>query len=65
MDFAVKQFEIALYTAVIAAAEQAGEPEVARLCRLNRGEDEDMAEWLEAQIAIVIVETVGNVQLGA
>jgi ferritin-like metal-binding protein YciE len=57
-DLAAKQFEVAAYTALIAAAEQAGEPEIARLCRLNRGEDEDMAEWLDAQIPIVIAQTL-------
>jgi ferritin-like metal-binding protein YciE len=54
---AAKQFEVAAYTALIAAAEHAGEAEVARLCRLNRGEDEEMAEWLDAQIWIVLGET--------
>ena len=51
-ELAAEQFEVAAYTALIAGAEDAGEPEVARLCRLNRGEDEDMAEWLDAQISI-------------
>ena len=53
-SYAAEQFEVATYTALIAAAEHVGEVEVARLCRLNRGEDEDMAEWLEARIAILI-----------
>ena len=59
-DLAAEQFEVAAYTALIAAAEHAGELEVARLCRLNRGEDEDMAEWLDAQIPIVIARTLGH-----
>jgi ferritin-like metal-binding protein YciE len=46
-DLAAEQFEVAAYTALIAAAEHAGETKVARLCRLNRGEDEDMADgWM-------------------
>ena len=53
-DLAAEHFEVAAYTALIAAAEHAGEAEVARLCRLNRGEDEDMAEWLDAQIPVAI-----------
>ena len=53
-SYAAEQFEVATYTALIAAAEHVGEVEVARLCRLNRDEDEDMAEWLEARIAILI-----------
>lgn len=54
MGYATEQYEVAAYTALIAGAEQAGEVEVARLCRLNRGEDEEMAEWLDAQIPILI-----------
>jgi ferritin-like metal-binding protein YciE len=54
IGYTTEQFEVAAYTALIAGAEQAGEAEVARLCRLNRGEDEDMAEWLDAQIPILV-----------
>jgi ferritin-like metal-binding protein YciE len=54
VSYAAEQFEVASYTALIAAAEHVGEAQIARLCRLNRSEDEDMAEWLEARIAILI-----------
>ena len=57
-ELVAEQFEVAAYTALIAAAEHLGEMEVARLCRLNRGEDEDMAEWLDAQVPLVIAETL-------
>jgi len=60
VDFTAEQFEVAAYTALISAAECAGESEVARLCRLNRGEDEEMAEWLDAQITIVIAARMGS-----
>lgn len=63
-DLAAEQFEIAAYTTLIAAAEHAGEAEVARLCRLNRGEDEDMAEWLDGQIPIVIAQALGRSAAG-
>ena len=53
-DFVAEQFEVATYTALIAAAEHAGEAHVARLCYLNRGEDQEMAEWLDAQIPMAI-----------
>ena len=53
-DLVAEQFEVVTYSALIAAAEHAGEPQVARLCRLNRGEDEDMAEWLDAQIPMAV-----------
>ena len=57
-DFAAEQFEVAAYTALIAAAEHAAASEVARLCRLNRGEDEDMAEWLDAQIPLIVAASL-------
>ena len=53
VDFAAEQCEIAAYNALITAAEHTGEVEVARLCRLNRGEDEEMADWLNAQLEIL------------
>jgi ferritin-like metal-binding protein YciE len=55
-SYAEEQFEVAAYTALIAAAEHVGEVEIARLCRLNRSEDEDMAEWLEARIEILTAD---------
>ena len=61
-NYAAEQFEVAAYTALIAAAEHVGEVEVARLCRHNRSEDEEMAEWLEAQIAILILQSVTGAQ---
>jgi ferritin-like metal-binding protein YciE len=54
VDLAAEQLEVAAYTLLIAGAEHACEPAVARLCRLNRGEDEEMAEWLEAQMPIAL-----------
>ena len=54
VSYAAEQFEVASYTALIAAAEHVSEAQIARLCRLNRSDDEDMAEWLEAGIAILI-----------
>ena len=62
-DFVAEQFEVATYTALIAVAEHAGETQVTRLCRLNRGEDEDMAEWLDAQIPMAIERTLEQVPL--
>ena len=56
VDFAAEQCEIAAYNALITAAEHTGDVEVARLCRLNRGEDEEMADWLNAQLEILTEE---------
>ena len=60
VDLAAEQLEVAAYTVLIAAAEHASEPAVARLCRLNRGEDEEMAEWLEAQMPITLCGASGK-----
>lgn len=46
-----ERFEIANYTSLIAAAEELGELEVARLLTLNREEELEMAEWLDDHIA--------------
>ena len=54
MDFASEQFEVAAYTALVAAAEELGEMEVARLCEENRREDQLMAAWFERQIPIAV-----------
>jgi ferritin-like metal-binding protein YciE len=60
VDFAAEQCEIAAYNALITAAEHTGEVEVARLCRLNRGEDEEMADWLNAQLEILTEERLNR-----
>lgn len=62
-ECAAEQFEVAAYTALIAAAEHAAASEVARLCRLNRGEDEYMAEWLDAQIPLIIAAALEQTRL--
>lgn len=53
-DYASEQFEIACYTALIAAATELGHPEVARLCRMNLEEDRAMGEWLLQQLPAVV-----------
>jgi ferritin-like metal-binding protein YciE len=58
-EVAAEQLEIASYTALITAAEHVGEQEIARLCRLNRGEHEEMAEWRDAYLSILISEIDG------
>jgi ferritin-like metal-binding protein YciE len=58
MDYGAEQFEVGAYTALIAAAEEIEEPEVARLCRENLREDEAMAEWLLRQVPKVVRKTL-------
>lgn len=51
--YVFEHFEIASYTALIAAAEEAGEPEVVRVCRQNLAEEQAMAEWLLGHLPAV------------
>ena len=52
-DYAVEQFEVASYRALIAAAEELGDEETVRACQENLREDEEMAQWLEGQLPTV------------
>jgi ferritin-like metal-binding protein YciE len=46
-SYTFEHMEIASYTILIAAAEAAGENDVARICEENLREEEAMAEWLK------------------
>ncbi len=52
-DYAAEHFEIACYKSLIAAAEACGDSETARVCEQILREEEDMADWLEANIPTV------------
>ncbi len=45
-DYAFEHYEIASYKILIAAADQAGEPQVGRMLEENLREEEAMAAWL-------------------
>jgi ferritin-like metal-binding protein YciE len=49
-DYAFEHYEIASYKMLIAAAGEAGEPEVARLLKENLREEEAMAAWLDQHL---------------
>jgi len=57
-DYGAEQFEVAAYTALVAAADELGEDEIARLCEQNLREDQLMAAWLEQQIPTVVAQTI-------
>jgi ferritin-like metal-binding protein YciE len=61
MDYAAEYFEIGAYQALIAAANELGESEVAALCRANLEEERQMATWLEQQLPLIVVETLNRV----
>jgi ferritin-like metal-binding protein YciE len=49
-SYTFEHMEIASYTLLIAAADAAGDTEVARICEQNLREEEAMAEWLKNNI---------------
>jgi ferritin-like metal-binding protein YciE len=49
-DYAVEHFEIGCYSALVAAAEEAGLEEIARTCSGILRSEVEMANWLEDQI---------------
>ena len=50
-SYTFEHMEIASYKILIAAAEQAGESDVIRVCKINLHEEEAMAEWLDQHTA--------------
>lgn len=51
--YVFEQLEIATYTTLIAAAEAAGDPETARVCRGILKQEEEMAQWLLEHLPMV------------
>lgn len=49
-NYSFEHFEIANYRALITAAEQCGEAEIARLCTETLNEEIEMASWLEQRL---------------
>lgn len=60
MDYATEHFEIAAYTALMAAANDIGEEEIARLCGENLEDEVRMAEWLMDQLPETVRATLGT-----
>jgi ferritin-like metal-binding protein YciE len=57
-DYGAEQFEVASYSALVAAALDLGEADVASACEENLREDEAMADWLREQIPDVVTTTL-------
>jgi ferritin-like metal-binding protein YciE len=51
---ASEQFEVGCYTALVSAATQLGNIDVARLCKQNLEEDRAMAAWVLQQLPAVV-----------
>jgi ferritin-like metal-binding protein YciE len=60
-DYAAEHFEIACYRSLIVAAEEIGQPEIARICRGILREEEAMAQWLDDHLADVTRLTLQQV----
>jgi ferritin-like metal-binding protein YciE len=57
-DFATEEFEVACYKALIVAARESGQSEIARECEENMREDEAMARWLDQQLPGVVQQSM-------
>ncbi|HEY7789188.1 MAG TPA: ferritin-like domain-containing protein [Vicinamibacterales bacterium] len=57
-DYATEQFEVACYKALMIAARESGQSEIARECEENMREDEAMATWLDQQLPTVVQESL-------
>ena len=56
MDYATENFEIACYEALVTAADQVGEPEIASVCREILQEEQQMADWIRNNLPSVVAE---------
>ena len=57
-DYASEHFEIAAYTALIRAAEEAGESRIVSLLEESLREEEQMAQWLFDRIPEAVLHTM-------
>lgn len=57
-DYSAEAFEVAAYRALVMAAERAGEPQVAALCRQNLEEDQAMGDWLRDHLDEVVAHAM-------
>ncbi len=57
-DYATEHFEIASYTALIAAARDYGDADTVLACESIRRDEQEMAQWLEQRLPIIVQETL-------
>lgn len=53
-NYAIEYFEIASYMAIVAAAREMGLEDIASMCETIITEEQDMADWLEMQLPVVV-----------
>lgn len=64
-DYAMEHFEIACYTALIAAAEEVGDETIAETCREILREEQAMATWLEENTSRITCDYLRQVAADA
>jgi ferritin-like metal-binding protein YciE len=63
--YTFEHMEIASYKMLIAAAEEAGESDIQRICKENLREEEAMAAWLESNLRVVTARFLRRDELGS
>jgi ferritin-like metal-binding protein YciE len=59
-DFASENLEVASYQAIIVAARDAGHDKIARICEEILDDEEEMADWLRANLPRAVRDTLGE-----
>lgn len=62
-DFAAENLEIASYYAIIVAAHDAGHDEIARICEEILDDEEEMVEWLRANLPRAVRDTLSELDI--
>jgi len=57
-DYAAENFEIASYTALLHAAKELGEQEIAHVCQQILRDEEDMAQWIQQQLPTMVQQSL-------
>lgn len=63
-NFAFENYEIAAYNSLIILAEAAGETEAVEVLQQNLSEEQNMASWLESNLASVTAQYVARREMG-
>jgi ferritin-like metal-binding protein YciE len=64
-SYTFEYFEIGAYTALIAAAKEAGDPQTAETCSAILEEEQSMADWLEEQLPQITKKYLSLEEAGA
>ena len=62
--YTFEHFEISAYTSLIGAAEEAGDPQTAAVCRDILREEEAMADWLKERLPMITREYLAREAAG-